>query len=173
MTQILLLNASFEPLSVIGLERAVALWLEGKAELLEAAPGRVLRSPSRAWPMPSVLRLRRYVNVPRRGAAWSRKDVLARDGYTCAYCGRPMTGREATVDHVIPQWKCRQMNVPASTWSNTVACCRACQQRKGGRSMHEAGMRFHSPTFEPKTPRVNYLVLSLSPLPEWRKYILR
>jgi len=101
----------------------------------------------------------------------SNRELFRRDRHICAYCGRPMASREATVDHVIPQWKCRQMHVPPSTWSNTVASCRDCQQRKGGRSMHEAGMRFHNPTFEPKTPRVNYLVLSLSPLPEWRKYI--
>lgn len=171
MTHILLLNASFEPLNVIGLPRAVSLWMGGKADLIETAPDRLLRSPSRAWPMPSVLRLRRYVSVPRRGATWSRRGVLARDNYTCAYCGRRMTAREATVDHVVPQWWCRKNGVRASTWGNTVASCHKCQQRKGGRSMHEAGMRFHNLAYEPKTPRVNYVVLSLSVAPEWRKYI--
>jgi len=171
MVNVLLLNASYEPLQIIGLARAVNLLLAGKAELLEPVPGREIRSPSHRQPMPSVLRLRYYVNVPRRGATWSRRGVLIRDRYTCQYCSKKMPAREATVDHVIPQWKCRPQGIPASTWGNTVACCQRCQQRKAGRSMHAAGMRFRDPNFEPKTPRTNYLVMTSDIRPEWRQYI--
>ena len=168
---VLLLNITYEPIGVIALRRAVNLLRAEKAELVEAAPERVLRSPSRSEPFPSVLRLRRYVNVPQRGATWSRRGVLLRDRHACQYCGKQMTAREATIDHVLPQWQCRARGVRAHTWSNTVACCAKCQARKGGRSMHEAGMRFHFPAFEPRTPRANYLVLSSGIAPEWRQYI--
>jgi 5-methylcytosine-specific restriction endonuclease McrA len=171
MVNVLLLNASYEPLHIIGLPRAVNLLLVGKAEMVEAAPGREVRSPSRRQPMPSVLRLRYYVNVPQRGAAWSRRGVLIRDRFTCRYCGRKLHARQATIDHVIPQWKCRRQGIPANTWGNTVASCWRCQQRKAGRSMHEAGMRFHNPGFEPKTPRASYLVMTSDIRPEWRRYI--
>jgi len=168
---VLLLNASYEPLQIVRLARAVSLLFAGKAELVESLPGREIRSPSVRQPMPSVLRLRYYVNVPRRGAAWSRRGVLNRDHYACQYCGRKLHARDATIDHIIPQWKCRQQKIPASTWGNTVACCRRCQQRKGGRSMHEAGMRFRDPNFEPKTPRASYLVMTSDIRPEWRQYV--
>lgn len=171
MVNILLLNASYEPLKIVGLPRAVGLLTAGKAELVEVMPGRELRSPGRRQPMPSVLRLRYYVNVPMRHATWSKRGVLVRDNHTCQYCGKRLAAREATVDHVIPQWYCREIGAAANTWSNTVAACHRCQSRKGGRSMHEAGMRFFNPGFEPKTPRTSYLVLSSAIRPEWRQYI--
>jgi 5-methylcytosine-specific restriction endonuclease McrA len=171
MVNVLLLNASYEPLQIISGKRAVNLLFADKADLIEAIPGRELRSPSVRQPMPSVLRLRYYVNVPQRGATWSRRGVLIRDRYTCQYCGKKMLAREATLDHIIPQWKCRKQGVSPNTWGNTVASCQRCQQRKAGRSMHEAGMRFHDPLYEPKTPRANYLVMTSDIRPEWRQYI--
>jgi 5-methylcytosine-specific restriction endonuclease McrA len=156
---------------VINLPRAVGLLTSGKVDVIETMPGRELRSPSVRRPMPSVLRLRYYVHVPQRGAAWSRRGVLIRDHYTCQYCGRQLRASEVTIDHIIPQWKCRVDRITPNTWSNTVACCARCQQRKGGRSMHDAGMRFVNPNFEPKTPRVSYLVVGSSLRPEWKQYI--
>ena len=79
MNRILLLNASYEPLRVIGLPRAIGLLMSDKVDVIETWPNRELRSPNYSWPMPSVLRLRYYVHVPRRGAAWSRRGVLVRD----------------------------------------------------------------------------------------------
>ncbi len=171
MANVLLLNASFEPLAVVKLTRAIGLLMDGKVDLVETLPGRELRSMATRQPMPSVLRLRYYVNVPRRGVGWSRRGVLARDHHTCQYCGRKLRPHESTIDHITPQWECRTKRIPSNTWSNTVACCPKCQQRKGGRSMHEAGMRFHNPNYEPKMPRTNYLILSSGIRPEWKRYI--
>ncbi len=168
---VLLLNITYEPIGIIAVRRAVNLLLANKVDVIEVAKGRQLRSPTRSQPFPSVLRLRRYVNVPRRGATWSRRGVLVRDHYTCQYCGKHMSAREATVDHIVPQWQCRAQGIPANSWSNTVACCARCQARKGGRAMHEAGLKFHRPDFEPRTPRANYLVLRSDIAPEWRQYI--
>ncbi len=171
MEAVLLLNSSYEPLRTVSLSRAVSLLMADKVDLVETVPGRELRSPSQRQAMPSVLRLRRYVNVPRRGLSWSKRSVLARDQYTCQYCGRRLTKAEATVDHITPQWMCRRDGFNPDTWANTVAACRKCQQRKGGRTMREAGMRFYNPQFEPKTPRANYVVIASDWRPEWRQYI--
>jgi 5-methylcytosine-specific restriction endonuclease McrA len=171
MMNVLLLNASYEPLQVIDALRAVNLLFAGKADLIECVPGREIRSATARHPLPSVLRLRYYVNVPRRGASWSRRGVLLRDHYTCQYCGKRLNGHDATIDHIVPQWKCRRDGIRPHTWGNTVACCPRCQQRKGGRAMHEAGMKFHDRNFEPKMPRTNYLVVSSSRRPEWRQYV--
>ena len=171
MVNVLLLNASFEPLAVVKLSRAIGLLMDGKVEVIESMPGRELRSAHFRQPMPSVLRLRYYVNVPRRGVGWSRRGVLARDHHTCQYCGKKMYTHEETVDHVTPQWQCRAHNIPPNTWSNTVASGPKCQQRKGGRSMHEAGMRFFNPNYEPKIPRTNYLIMTSDIRQEWKRYI--
>jgi 5-methylcytosine-specific restriction endonuclease McrA len=171
MINVLLLNASFEPLAVVKLGRAIGLLMDDKVDLIEAVPGRELRSKATRQPMPSVLRLRYYVNVPKRGVGWSRRGVLARDHHVCQFCGKRLGVHEATIDHIIPQWQCRAQKIPPNTWANTTASCTRCQQRKGGRSMHEAGMRFFDPNYEPKTPRTNYLIMTSDIRPEWKRYI--
>jgi 5-methylcytosine-specific restriction endonuclease McrA len=171
MSSVLLLNASYEPLRVIDLPRAMGLLFAEKVELVEAVKGRELHSPNARHPLPSVLRMRRYINVPCREARWSRRAVFIRDGYTCAYCGMKLNAHTATLDHVVPQWECRSRCIPANTWTNTVTACGRCQTRKGGRSMREAGMRFHHPNFEPRIPRTRYLVLTSDIAPEWKQYI--
>ena len=165
---VLLLNASYEPLTVISVRRAVALLLR---ERVDAASdeARVLHSAQQALEVPVVLRLRRYVNVPRRGAHWSRAGVLLRDGYRCIYCGVVASERrdgrsDFTLDHIIPRSRGGK-----NTWGNTACACYACNQRKSNRTPHEAGM---SLLWEPKTPRVNYFVLS-GDVPEAWKFYLR
>ncbi|RLC63428.1 MAG: HNH endonuclease [Chloroflexota bacterium] len=168
---VLLLNATYEPLRVISTRRAVSLLMRGVAEGVEGVAAR-LRTPSTVFEVPSVLRLRYYVNVPQRGATWSRRGVLARDDYTCVYCGvrvgerrhgRILTRADFSVDHLIPRSR-----GGSSTWGNTACACRWCNGRKGSRTPHEAGMRLR---WEPKTPRVNYLVVSGEVPAEWKVYL--
>ena len=170
-TNVLLLNASYEPLRVIPVRRAVGLLMRGVAEGVDGVAAR-LRTPSTVFEVPSVLRLRYYVNVPQRGAVWSRRGVLARDSYTCVYCGgrvgdrcrgRALARASFTVDHVIPRSR-----GGGNTWGNTACACRWCNGRKADRMPHEAGMRLR---WEPKTPRVNYLVVSGDVPAEWRIYL--
>jgi 5-methylcytosine-specific restriction endonuclease McrA len=160
MHRILLLNASYEPLAVINQRRALSLVVRGR---VEAACDSALEmhSVSRTLRIPTVIRLRRYVHVPDRRAHWSRRGVLARDRYTCVYCGiRPgrkqgarfLTRDAFTVDHIIPISRGGK-----NTWGNTVCACKTCNQRKADRTPSGANMKLR---WEPKTPRVNYLVLS-------------
>jgi 5-methylcytosine-specific restriction endonuclease McrA len=173
MTNVLLLNASYEPLRIISVRRAVGLLMRGVAEGVAAAGVAArLRTPSTVFTVPSVLRLRYYVSVPQRGATWSRRGVLKRDGYTCIYCGagvgerrngRAIARADFTVEHLIPRSRGGR-----STWGNTACACRWCNHRKADRTPHEAGMRLR---WEPKTPRVNYVVASGDVPDEWRIYL--
>ncbi|GDY73023.1 hypothetical protein SAV31267_025080 [Streptomyces avermitilis] len=100
MRDTLVLNASFEPLSTVTLNRAVILVLQDKAVVEQAHPELRMRGAALDIPVPRVIRLCRYVRVPfRRQAPWSRRGVLVRDRHRCAYCGR----RATTVDHVVPR----------------------------------------------------------------------
>ncbi len=160
---ILLLNASYEPLAVVSLARAVNLMLRGRAEAV-TDECLVVAGVTRMLSVPRVLRLKVYVNVPRRHTpAWSRRGVFERDAYTCAYCGRRGAARELTIDHVIPASQGGR-----STWGNTVTACTRCNQRKAGRTPHEAGMRL---LIEPKAPRTNYLVASGEIPAAWKVWI--
>src|SRR3989304_6084271 len=113
---VLVLNFAREPLHFTNARRAVTLLLAGKAESVESSP-RVIRSPSRAFPLPAVIRLAAYIRKPfLERVAFNKKNILRRDGYTCQYCSR--RGEKLTVDHVMPRSRGGQ-----TTWTNVVAAC--------------------------------------------------
>ncbi len=165
MQSVLVLNATYEPLSVVSLKRAVILLLKEKAEIVEAAEA-VLRSERLSLPMPLVIRLVYYVRIPRRLALpLTRRTVLARDQYTCQYCGAQPGRSELTIDHVIPRSQGGQ-----TSWENVVTACRRCNQRKGNRTPAQAGLHLRS---QPRRPRYVALALMGEPAQHevWSKYL--
>ena len=139
--KVLILNQTFEPLHVCSARRAVILLFAGKAERVEDT-SRIIRSPSTALLLPSVIRLHRYVRKPARPSiAFNKKNILKRDAQTCQYCGRN-GGERMTIDHVIPK------SLGGRTvWENVVSACRACNLKKGNKPLELAGMRLlHRPT---------------------------
>lgn len=171
MVSVLLLNASYEPLAVIPQRRAISLLLRGRVERATVQEFN-LESALTSLRIPTVIRLRRYVNVPRRGAHWSRSGVLQRDGYTCIYCGgragqkrrgHLLRQSDFTIDHLLPRSRGGR-----NTWGNTACACAACNQRKGNRTPHEAGLTLG---WEPKTPRVGYVVATGDIPAEWKIYL--
>jgi 5-methylcytosine-specific restriction endonuclease McrA len=131
--RVLILNASYEPLHVCSVKRAVMLLMHEVAERVEDSE-QVLRSPSQTFPVPSVIRLRKFVKrPPRHRVAFNRKNVFRRDDNTCQYCGNK--SNDLTLDHVLP----RSRGGPTS-WENVVACCRRCNAKKRDRTPDEAKM---------------------------------
>jgi 5-methylcytosine-specific restriction endonuclease McrA len=157
----LVLNASFEPLSIVSARRAVCLLLAEKAELLEA-DDRVLRSATLTIPAPTVVRLNYMVRVPRRAAvAVSRRAVFARDEYRCQYCG----ARADSIDHVVPRSR-----GGSHVWENLAAACRRCNMAKRDRTPDEAGMRLLRPCRAPRGTA--WVALGAPGVPEaWRPYL--
>src|ERR1700678_368306 len=128
---VLVLNASYEPINICGARRALILVLKGVAKT-EEEQGAILHAALLRIPMPSVIRLLEYRRIPHQTRALSRKNILLRDRNSCQYCGVALPSSELTLDHVIP--RSRGGN---STWENLVACCHACNRRKGNRMLHE------------------------------------
>ncbi len=145
----LALNASFEPLTILSVRRALRLVIDRKAEILEVDETRVFRSERRELPCPAVIRLVRYVHVPRKFRRQVTNTFLfARDGYRCQYCGRhrgDLRGREfLTRDHVVPISR-----GGGNDWGNVVAACSPCNNRKGNRLPREVGMKLQTVPSEP------------------------
>ena len=164
MQRVLVLNATYEPLSVVSVRRAVVLLLKEKAELIEATDER-LHAAYTSLPVPLVIRLVYYVRIPRRITfAPTRHSVLLRDNFTCQYCGGTPGRANLTLDHVIP--RCRGGR---TVWENLVTACRSCNTRKGNRTLEEAGMM---PRRAPARP--HYLAFLLlreaGPRDVWDKY---
>lgn len=161
----LVLNATYEPINVCTVRRATVLVLKSKAEVLERGKG-VLRSERLAVERPVVIRLITYVKVPRdvHRRKITRKAVLARDSWTCQYCGQHKPG--LTVDHVIPRSRGGE-----SVWENIVAACASCNRRKGNRLPREASMH---PKRRPKPPGPLVFIRISSPrIPNtWERYLV-
>ncbi|MER6401441.1 HNH endonuclease [Kitasatospora sp. NPDC086009] len=149
MRNTLVLNASYEPLTTVSLQRAVVLVLQDKAVVEQAHPLRSIRGTGVSVPVPRVIRLQRYVRVPfRQQAPWSRRGVLVRDQHLCAYCGR----RATTVDHLQPRSR-----GGADSWLNTVAACAEDNQLKADRTPEQAGMKLLRKPFVP-TPQATLMM---------------
>lgn len=126
----LVLNATYEPLGIVPLRRAVVLVLASKAVVVAAGEG-LLHSERQSLAVPSVVRLSRYVRVPyRRAVPLTRRSVLERDGHRCAYCA----GKADSVDHVLPRSRGGE-----HVWTNVVAACGRCNHRKADRLLDELG----------------------------------
>jgi 5-methylcytosine-specific restriction endonuclease McrA len=138
MHRVLVLNATYEPLSIVSVQRALVLLLKEKAELIESAEER-LHAARASFPMPLVIRLVYYVRIPRQVTmAPTRRLVLMRDNHTCQYCGAAGSQALLTMDHLLPRSRGGQ-----TTWENVVIACRTCNMRKGDRTPEEAGMTLH------------------------------
>jgi 5-methylcytosine-specific restriction endonuclease McrA len=162
--RVLVLNASYEPINVCTMRRAAVLVLKERAEVIERRDG-VLHSERLDLERPCVIRLVRYVRVPRdvHRRKITRRAVLARDAYTCQYCGKESAG--LTVDHVIPRSR-----GGSSGWDNIVAACAPCNRKKGNRLPLEAEMPLRS---HPKAPGPTVFIRIASPrVPDaWEQYL--
>jgi 5-methylcytosine-specific restriction endonuclease McrA len=160
---VLVLNATYEPINVCTVRRAVVLLLKDKAEVIEHAEWE-LHSASSTVPRPVVIRLVTYVRIPRdtHRRKITRRAVFARDNWTCQYCG---SRSNLTVDHVIPRSK-----GGGSSWDNIVASCAPCNRRKGDALPRQVGMRLNK---QPRTPPATVFIHVASPtIPiAWQQYL--
>ncbi len=160
----LLLNATFEPLTALPLRRAVVLVVCGKAEVVHGDPaGLTLHAATVAVPVPSVIRLSNYVRVPYRAQVpLTRAGLMHRDRFRCAYCG----GRAETIDHVVPRSRGGD-----HSWQNCVACCARCNHRKADRLLSELGWKLRTVPRAPHGQHWRLLAHSTEADPLWRQYL--
>ena len=166
LSPVLVLNATYEPINVCAARRAVVLVLKGVARA-EEVHAQQLRASRAHFPVPSVIRLLDYHRIPHRTRALSRKNILLRDRNTCQYCSTVCPANALTLDHVLPRSRGGK-----STWENLVACCHACNHRKGDHLPSESGMH---PVREPRPFNLHtsrHLIRLLGHGEEqWRKYL--
>ncbi|MGW0006897.1 HNH endonuclease [Nocardia grenadensis] len=162
--RVLLLNATYEPLTALTARRAIVLLVCDKADAVHHDPtGPVLHSAGAAVAIPSVIRLRTYVRVPYRARVpMTRAALMQRDHYRCGYCG----GKAETIDHVIPRSRGGQ-----HSWENCVASCAPCNHRKADKLLSELGWTLRAPLISPKGPHWRLLstVNELDPI--WLQYL--
>lgn len=157
---VLVLNATYEPIAIVPLKRAMGILLTNRAHVVEEKEGHVLCSEKLSFPYPSVVRLNRYVNIPFKKMMPTRSRVLSRDNHECAYCGKYAD----TIDHIIP----RSKNGPHE-WANVIAACMPCNSRKSDYLLGELGWELrYLPTMPPSR---FWLVIGHRDRAQWDKYI--
>lgn len=163
MTRALVLNISYEPLSVVGTRRAVVLVLGGRASVV-VPRDEEWHSERVSVVVPSVVRLSSFVKVPyRRSVPVTRRAVFGRDSHRCQYCG----DQAESLDHVQPRSR-----GGGHTWENVVACCRPCNIRKGDRLPSEAGLALIRRPQAPRHYPWIYASAGYSLDPTWHPYLL-
>ena len=141
-TRCVVLNATYEPITIVSSKRALILYLEGKAMIVEEHPELVVRSPSQTFPVPTSIVLKHFVKgrmVFRTKALLTQRNLFIRDQYTCQYCGRNKqqlrSSEFLTRDHVIPRHVGGR-----DIWENVVTCCNSCNNKKAYHLLEDINM---------------------------------
>lgn len=121
-----------------------------------------IRSVNFEIQVPRVIRLLRYDRLPRQKLHLNRRNILARDGHVCQYCGRRYATQLLSIDHVVPRSRSG-----ATTWENVVCACLTCNIKKGGRTPKEARMKLIQ---KPLRPNRNPLLLMKLKNPKYESW---
>jgi 5-methylcytosine-specific restriction endonuclease McrA len=162
----LVLNYSYEPLQFCSARHALIMVFGGRAEGLDNSDYCV-RTTTTNYAIPTVIRVLKMVHRNHKnGIAFSRKNILRRDDYTCQYCGT--SDPPLTVDHIMPKSRGGKTN-----WTNVVVACKNCNLRKGNRTPVENDMKLKR---IPTKPDYSFTPFIIPPSPDshietWQKYI--
>ena len=177
---VLVLNSSYEPVSISRAKNAIKLLVKGAAVCEEDYGVEVYSGNQHhaAIMLPCVIRLRNYKKIPIRISQMTRPNIYARDHYLCLYCGakegatRIVNGKPTrvllTLDHILPASR-----GGGFWWDNLASCCVECNRKKGDRTPEEAGMPLrHTPgRLTIHTSRMLLRLVGLSEDDKWKKYL--
>lgn len=130
--KVLILNQDFSAFALCSIQKAFVLLYLEKAEMIHKSHSGVIRTISTTFPIPSIIRLQRYVHIPYKGISLSRHNIMKRDQYQCLYCG---SNKNLTLDHLMPKSRGGD-----ASWTNLVTACMRCNTKKGDRTPEEAGL---------------------------------
>jgi len=159
----LILNSTFQPLSVVSFKRAVSLLHNNKINAIKNSEI-LLRSEKAEFFIPKVGILTYFVKAPfARRVALNRENIFIRDFSTCQYCGKAAE----SVDHIVPRSK-----GGLHEWSNVVACCKKCNLIKADKLLHETHLNLRK---APGNPKGNFWIKTIvgtNPDPSWEEYLI-
>ena len=143
MKRTLLISAGYEPVKVITWKKAIILMVLEKVEVIEHYND-IVRSPSIAFQVPSVVKLHRFIHhVPFR-VKFSRHNLYQRDNFTCQYCRNILPFSQLTYDHIIPRSRGGK-----TSWTNVVTACVRCNRRKGNKDLQQFNFKLIKEPVEP------------------------
>ena len=157
----LVLNRNWVPIDITTVLNALCKVYEGAARVvdpddysvhdfdswssLSVAQGEpCVRTVTLSIPVPEVIVLARYGQIPNQGLTFSRWNIYKRDHYTCQYCGKQPGTEALSIDHVMPRSRGGK-----STWTNCVLACLDCNARKADRTPTQVGLKLRKAPAKP------------------------
>ena len=137
----LVLNQDYSPISICSIQRAFVLVFMEKVEMIAPFNGNKFHSVNAEYPIPAVIRLQRYINVPYKSIELTRNNVFRRDNFICQYCGKES---DLSLDHLVPRSKGGKTN-----WRNLVTACKTCNSLKGDETPEAIGFKLRNLPFKP------------------------
>jgi 5-methylcytosine-specific restriction endonuclease McrA len=190
-SSVLVLNRLYMAVHVISVRRAFCLLFKDLAEVITLDEGHYLSYDFESWreisearaqfrepdddfirtvrseiQVPRIIRLLAYDRLPKQKVKFNRRNIFARDGNRCQYCGKKFATSELSLDHVLPRSRGGQ-----ATWKNIVCACLRCNVRKGGRTPREADMHLIREPVEPRTSPTLGLKLTHRKYRSWKTFI--
>ena len=162
----LILDETWRPVAVVTWQRAMYLLVTGKAQPVHEYDDVRIRSAREEFKLPSILRmLARHKR--KKSVTFNRLSVFARDNFQCSYCGIHCSPKKMTIDHVLPLSRGGQ-----NRWTNVVAACGACNNKKGNKTPKEAGMNLRVKPHRPKwSPGLVLKLRTNDPLDIWEPWL--
>lgn len=155
---------SLLPLSVITWEESIRYLVLDKATVLEWYDNWIVHSANWETRVPAVMILKEY-QKKKTGVRFSKQNVFLRDSYSCQYCGDSVTGKTATLDHVLPI-----SHGGKSTFENCVCACGACNSKKGNNKKVVPKIKPLKPTYFQLIDRRKRMTFDLRH-PSWAMYL--
>ena len=190
-SSVLVLNRFYMAVHVVSVRRAFALLCRDLAEVVHLEEGTFAnynfeswreiselranyKDPQEDWirsvnfeiQVPRVIRLLMYDRVPKQSVRFNRRNVFARDGNRCQYCGKRFSTSELSLDHVVPRSRGGE-----TSWINIVCSCVKCNVKKGGRTPQEAHMALVKAPVKPKRSPLLSLKLGNPKYQSWKTFL--
>ena len=190
-SSVLVLNRNYMPIRVINGRRAFSLLFRRMAEVIHIEAGQYTSYDFTDWcelsqlarefepdahdwvrtvrfdvAVPRIIRLALYDRLPKQSVKFNRRNIYARDGNHCQYCGRRFPTSELSLDHVTPRSQGGR-----SSWENVVCACLNCNIKKGGRTPEQAGMHLTSLPRRPRRNPVLTVKLSEGRYASWKAFL--
>lgn len=189
--KVLVLNRLYAAIRVISARRAFIMLCKQAAEVIAVEDGQYVNYDLESWTqiaelqrefepdahawvrtprfhiaVPKIIRLFGYDRLPRQEVKLNRRNLYARDGSRCQYCGGQFPTRELTIDHVTPRVLGGQ-----HSWTNLVCACVTCNAKKGGRTPKLAGLKLIRNPVRPNRNPVITLRLGDAKYHSWKAFL--
>jgi 5-methylcytosine-specific restriction endonuclease McrA len=191
-SSVLVLNRMFMAVHVVSVKRAFCLLCKELAEVVSLEEGSFATYDFETWrelseyrsvnfrqedddwvrtgtgeiQVPRVIRLFGYDKLPKQTVKFNRRNIFARDGNACQYCGKRYPTSELSLDHVIPR-----SQGGLATWENIVCACVNCNVKKGGRTPRQAHLSLIRPPHKPKRSPLLCLKLTQKKYRSWQAFL--